>query len=247
MRWARADLWEHECGETNVWVKICGITNEDDALFAAAMGADAVGFMFAPSKRQIAPTKAADIAKRLPPEVLTVGVFRDELPDRVVDITLGAGLRAAQLSGHESPAVTKTVRAKVPFVIQAFTPGTEAWSHAADHGADVVMLDNAQPGSGKVFDWTLVDGRAGRSMKLVVAGGLSPENVGDAIRHFRPWGVDVSSAVEREPGRKDAIKMKDFIDAAREAAADVEDELDASADHDSPGHDGRFFDVEEHT
>ena len=87
-----------------VFVKICGITSEEDALLAVAMGADAVGFIFAPSPRQIAPTQARDIVRRLPPEVLTVGVFRDEAPQRVVEIVNTAGLPAAQLHGHETPA-----------------------------------------------------------------------------------------------------------------------------------------------
>jgi phosphoribosylanthranilate isomerase len=226
-----------------MFVKICGITSEDDALFVAAMGADAIGFMFAPSTRRIAPAKAADIAKRLPPEVMTVGVFRDELPERVVDIVLSAGLDAAQLSGHESPAVTKAVRAKVGFVIQAFTPGTDAWSHAADHGADAVMLDNPRPGSGELFDWTLVDGRASRSMRLIVAGGLHADNVGDAIAAFSPWGVDVSTGVERAPGQKDPVKVKAFIDAARAAGAAMASSGD-EGDDDTGGHDGRFFDLE---
>ena len=90
-----------------MFVKIEGITNEDDALLAVALGADAVGFVFAPSPRQIAPTIARDIARRLPPEVLTVGVFRDETPERVVEIVHAAGLRGAQLHGHETPETTR--------------------------------------------------------------------------------------------------------------------------------------------
>jgi phosphoribosylanthranilate isomerase len=91
-----------------VFVKICGITNEDDALLSVAMGADALGFVFAPSTRQIAVQQAYDIARRLPPEIMTVGVFRDELPSRVVEIVHRAGLRAAQLHGHETPASTSS-------------------------------------------------------------------------------------------------------------------------------------------
>ena len=106
-----------------MFVKICGITSEEDALLAIAMGADAVGFVFAPSSRQLAPGRAADIVKRLPPEILTVGVFRDEAPERVVDIVQHAGLAAAQLHGHESAEDTRFIRERIPVVIKAFPGG----------------------------------------------------------------------------------------------------------------------------
>src|SRR3954453_14332430 len=101
---------------TGMFVKICGITNEDDALLAVALGADAVGFVFAPSVRQISVQRAYDIARRLPPEILTVGVFRDTAPERVVEQVRAAGLKAAQLHGHETPEVTQTVHRQVPYV-----------------------------------------------------------------------------------------------------------------------------------
>ena len=103
-----------------MFVKICGITNEDDALFAVAMGADAVGFIFAPSPRQIAPQKVYDITRRLPPEVLTVGVFRDEHPSRVVEIAHKAGVKAVQLSGRETPDQTAEIAGSIRWVIKAF-------------------------------------------------------------------------------------------------------------------------------
>src|SRR5512137_504164 len=109
-----------------MFVKICGITNEDDALFAVAMGADAVGFVFAPSKRQVAVQQVYDITRRLPPEILTVGVFRDEHPSRVIDIVHRAGLKAAQLHGHETPAQVAEVAAQVRWVIKAFVAGSAA-------------------------------------------------------------------------------------------------------------------------
>ncbi|HEY4331543.1 MAG TPA: phosphoribosylanthranilate isomerase, partial [Ilumatobacteraceae bacterium] len=107
-----------------MFVKICGITNEDDALFAVAMGADAVGFVFAPSSRQIAAQQVYDITRRLPPEILTVGVFRDEHPSRVIDIVNRSGVRAAQLDGHETPADVAAVSAQVRWVIKGFAAGT---------------------------------------------------------------------------------------------------------------------------
>lgn len=97
-----------------MFVKVCGTTSEEDALLAVAMGADAVGFIFAPSSRQIAPAVAADIAKRLPAEVLTVGVFRDQSPRRVVEVMEATGLRAAQLHGRETPEQTAWVRRRSP-------------------------------------------------------------------------------------------------------------------------------------
>jgi phosphoribosylanthranilate isomerase len=199
-----------------VFVKICGITTEEDALLAVAMGADAVGFVFSPSDRQIAPARAADIAKRLPPEVLTVGVFRDESPERVVQITLRSGLRAAQLHGHESAEDTRAVAAQVPVVIKAFPAGHDGLKRVDDYGADAVLIDSVAPGSGIVFDWALAEG-APSNRRVILAGGLTPENVADGISRVRPWGVDVSTGVESEPGRKDPRKVQAFINAARAA------------------------------
>jgi phosphoribosylanthranilate isomerase len=200
-----------------MFVKICGTTSEEDALLAVAMGADAVGFVFAPSPRQIAPQRAADIAKRLPPEILTVGVFRNETPSRVVEVVNGAGLRAAQLHGQESPETTRWVRQRLPFVIQSFRAGDASVARAPEWGADAVLLDSDDPGSGLVFDWTLAEAPA-RS-RLILAGGLHAGNVADAIAQVRPWGVDVVSGVEAEPGRKDAVKLREFVATARDAFA----------------------------
>jgi phosphoribosylanthranilate isomerase len=200
-----------------MFVKICGITSEEDALLAVALGADALGFVFAASSRQVSMATARDIARRLPPEVLTVGVFRDELPERVVEITQAAGLRGAQLHGHESPETTRWVRERVRFVLQAFRAGDPALEHARDHGADAVLLDSSVPGGGRVFDWSLAHD-APLGLRLVLAGGLTPDNVGDAIRQVRPWGVDVSTGVETSPGHKDARKLRAFLKEARQAA-----------------------------
>jgi phosphoribosylanthranilate isomerase len=205
-----------------VFVKICGITSEEDALLAVAMGADAVGFIFAPSTRQLAPARAADIVKRLPSEIVTVGVFRDEAPQRVVDIVNQTGLRAAQLSGHESADETAWVKRRVPVVIKAFPGGDPALARAADYRADVVMLDSASPGSGQVFDWSLAEG-APSGLRLLLAGGLTPDNVVEAIERVRPWGVDVATGVEASPGVKDPTLVRRFIRAAKAAApADYE-------------------------
>lgn len=202
-----------------MFVKVCGITSEDDALLAVAMGADAVGFIFAPSRRQIAVTRARDIVSRLPREVLTVGVFRDEAPDRVVSAVNAAGLRAAQLHGHETPETTRWVRERVGLVIKAFPGGSPAVERWADYGADVLMIDSPRPGSGEIFDWSLAED-APTGARVLLAGGLTPDNVGAAIEKVRPWGVDAATGLERDdgpPGRKDAVKVRRFVAAAREA------------------------------
>jgi phosphoribosylanthranilate isomerase len=201
-----------------VFVKICGMTSEEDALYATAMGADAVGFVFAPSARQIAPDLARDIAKRLPPEVLTVGVFRDQAPQRVVEICNTAGLRCAQLHGHETAEQASYVKERVPLLIQAFAAGDPALERADDYPADAFLIDNHTPGSGEVFDWSLGEG-APQGRRIIVAGGLTADNVAEAVRVLRPWGVDVSTGVERAPGRKDPVKVRRFIEAARSAEA----------------------------
>ena len=205
-----------------MFVKICGITNEDDALLAVALGADAVGFVFAPSVRQIAVQKVYDITRRLPPDVLTVGVFRDEHPKRVVEMTQSAGLRAAQLHGHESPEDVAYVSQHIRTVIKAVTAGTVDATRANIFGTSMVLVDAPAPGSGKMFDWSLA-GELPEGLNVILAGGLNPENVGAGIAQVRPFGVDVSSGVEASPGRKDPILMKRFIEAARLAAPDEYD------------------------
>lgn len=199
-----------------MFVKVCGITNEEDALLAVAMGADAIGFVFAPSPRQITASAAADIVKRLPNDVMTVGVFRDEAPERVVETIHRAGLRGAQLHGHETPEVTWWVGERIPFVIKAFVAGDRGVADATGFRASAILLDAPSPGSGNVFDWRLGDGVPDRS-RLIIAGGLNAENVAAAIAATHPWGVDVSTGVESSPGQKDARRVRAFIANARAA------------------------------
>ncbi len=205
-----------------MFVKICGITSEDDALLATALDADALGFVFAPSKRQMHPEAVRDIVRRLPREIVTLGVFRDEHPERVVEIVTRTGLHGAQLHGRESPADVEYVKARVQVVIQAFAAGDAALAGAAESAADIILVDSPNPGSGKVFDWQLAEG-APSGIRMLLAGGLTPENVGFAIRRVRPWGVDVSTGVEESPGRKDSRKLREFVAAAREAGNEIAD------------------------
>lgn len=214
----RSPISSRQAGRVaGVFVKICGITSEEDGLLAVAMGADAVGFLFAPSPRRVSPATAAEIAHRLPPEILTVGVFRDEDPRSVVRIANRARLRAVQLHGHETPAETRQIREQVGTVIKAFRAGSAELEQAREYGADIVLVDADQPGSGRVFDWALAE-RAAGALPVIVAGGLNPENVAAAIAKTRPWGVDVSTGVESSPGRKDPRLVRDFIAAAHTAA-----------------------------
>jgi phosphoribosylanthranilate isomerase len=212
------------------FVKICGITSEADALLAVSLGASAVGFIFAPSSRQISVQLAGDIAKRLPEHVLTVGVFRNEAPQRVVEAVRVAGLGAAQLHGHESAEESQWIRSRVPTVIKAFRAGESAIGRFVDFGADYLMVDGDSPGSGEVFDWRLAEGVADHH-RLILCGGLRPDNVAQAIAHLRPAGVDVDSGVEAAPGRKDPLLLRDFIIRAREAGSAIvtRDAVDVAA------------------
>jgi phosphoribosylanthranilate isomerase len=213
-----------------VFVKICGVTSEEDALLAVAMDADAIGFNFVSgSSRQIAPQVARDIARRLPPEGLTVGIFRDEAPERVVAIVNEAGLRGAQLHGHETPEATRYVAERVPFVIKAFSIGDPALARADEFGAGVVLVDGARPGSGERWDWDLLEALP-PGLRLLLAGGLTPENVAEAVQAVQPWGVDSASGVERTgtPTRKDPRKVRLFVANARAAAPEPASGPDAT-------------------
>ena len=200
-----------------MFVKVCGNTSEDDALLAVAMGADAVGFIFAPSPRQISPSLAGDIVKRLPQGILTVGVFRDEVAGRVVSLAQEAGVQAVQLHGRETPEDARWIRQRVGMLIKAFPAGDAKVLRAGEYGADTILLDAAEPGSGEVFDWALAS-EVPDGQRLMIAGGLDTSNVAAAIAQTQPWGVDVASGVERSPGRKDPKKLREFIAAAKAAS-----------------------------
>jgi phosphoribosylanthranilate isomerase len=200
-----------------MFIKICGITSEDDALLAVAMGADALGFVFAPSPRQVPAQQVYDITRRLPPEILTVGVFRDEHPRRVVEIVHRSGVKGAQLHGNESADVVAEVAKAVRFLVKAYPAGSPLIAASAALATDTILVDGPSPGSGQLFDWTLV-GEIPDGVRMILAGGLTPDNVADAVQTVLPWGVDVSTGVESSPGKKDALKVKRFIERARAAA-----------------------------
>jgi len=206
----------------SVFVKICGTTSEQDAQLSVAMGADALGFIFAPSPRQVRPSLVADIVKRVDPSILTVGVFRDEAPARVAEIVNRTGLVGAQLHGSESPAAVKAVAESVRFVIKGFPAGAPAVREAEAYHADAVLIDAPRPGSGQLFDWSLA-GEVPLGVRLMLAGGLTSENVADAIAAVQPWAVDAVTGVESSPGRKDARKLRAFILAAKAAPLEREE------------------------
>jgi len=209
------------------WIKICATTGVDDALASIEAGANALGFVFAPSKRQVSAEQAAMIIARLPADMERVGVFSDDPVERVAAVVEQAGLTTVQLHGEETPAFIEDLAARWPRgrrvrVIKTVLVNERFAARFArvcqDYsGIDSILLD-AGSGSGRTFDWDTAQHLLGKSRKrLIVAGGLNPDNVGEAIRKFAPWGVDVVSGVEREPGRKDPAKLKAFVAAVRKA------------------------------
>ncbi len=207
-----------------MFVKICGITSQGDALLSVAFGADALGFVFAPSPRQVLPVHVEPIVSQLPKEVLTFGVFRNELKERILEIVDKLGLSGAQLHGDETPEDVEWLAERIPYVIKAFPAGKGRFNQIDRYRCWAVMVDSPNPGSGRVFDWALVDG-IDPDRRLIVAGGLSAENVEQAIGALRPFGVDVSSGVEASPGKKDPAKLRHFIERARRACAGAREEI----------------------
>jgi len=203
-------------------IKICGITHDGDARVAVEAGADALGFMFyESSSRHITPAAAAEIIRELPPLVARVGVFVDATEDYIRQVIAVCGLDTVQLHGSESPEfcrrfgglkVVKAFRVVDLDSLQALpTYGTSAW-----------LLDSYVPGkaggTGAKFNWNLAIEAKKLGRPIILAGGLTPQNVTQAVQQVRPFAVDVSSGVESSPGRKDPQKVRDFIAAARSLA-----------------------------
>jgi phosphoribosylanthranilate isomerase len=198
-------------------VKICGITSPEDALVAAEAGADAIGLIFwTASRRAVDLETARVIARALPPFVSVVGVFVDEAPDHVRSVADAVGLSAVQLHGSE--IVADWARFPLPVLkampVEAYADSPWQTARAA------ILLDAHDPvtvgGTGRTVDWDRARDIAA-TRRLVLAGGLTPANVAQAVAHVQPWGVDVASGVERAPGVKDHDKVRAFIAAARAA------------------------------
>jgi phosphoribosylanthranilate isomerase len=211
-------------GGERVFVKICGITSARDAEMAVAAGADALGFVFWPqSPRQVSLEDAARISAEVPPFVVRVGVFvnaaRDDLA-RAVDVV---GLDVLQLHGDEPPAALEGLPRRVLKALRVGPTFSSEDAFAYAGRAAGLLLDAHRPGNpggtGAVFDWARVKGLRDRVPFLLLAGGLTPDNVGEAIETVHPDGVDVSTGVESSPGRKDPVLMRAFVEAARTSLA----------------------------
>ena len=202
-----------------VRVKICGITNSEDAQAAVLYGADAIGFIFCKSTRQISPAKAKEISRVVGPWVATVGVFMDQPLKEVLKIATFLRLTAIQLHGKEKESYAKKLS---PFrVIKAFHVGRNFdFSKAVNYPADALLFDTKVPGkpggTGKTFDWKLLKS-VWVQTPLIVSGGLNAQNVSQAVSTLLPYGVDVSSGVESFAGKKNPELLKEFIANAKKS------------------------------
>lgn len=212
------------------WVKICGLTREEDVEIAVAAGADAVGFVFADSPRRVSIERARDLTavargwgRVSGRRVTTVGVFLGLKSTEVASCVLEAGLDAIQFYGPISDfAEIRRALPALSFACLAGRHGVEPSPFealkalSASEAPDAVLYDGTRPGAGVTYDWSAVAGHLA-VVPVVLAGGLGPANVGEAIQRVRPWGVDVSSGVEVEPGVKDPALVAEFIGAVRAA------------------------------
>lgn len=216
----------------SLWIKICANTSLADAMIAAEAGADAVGFVFAPSPRRVTAEQVVAIVRELPAKLEKIGVFVDASVDEIAATVEAAGLTGVQLHSDVTAEETAKLRARfgpglrILRVVHFEADAPERVAAAAqDASVDTILIDSrtatAVGGTGKAYDW----GLAGKSIfqnakareRMVAAGGLTPDNVTEAIATLRPWGVDVVSGVEVAPGRKDAAKVRAFIEKARAA------------------------------
>ncbi|PWW17513.1 phosphoribosylanthranilate isomerase [Cytobacillus oceanisediminis] len=197
-------------------VKICGIKDIKTALSAIESGADALGFVFAQSKRRIAPEEAGEIIRQLPEDLLKVGVFVNETKENIEKIVEITGINVIQLHGDETPEFSGQF--SIP-VIKALSVGSEEdLSKLDEYSSEYFLLDSPKGkyrgGNGVSFDWSILNDKQFLDKKIILAGGLNPDNVAEGIKTANPYMVDVSSGVETE-GKKDLGKIKRFIDKAR--------------------------------
>jgi phosphoribosylanthranilate isomerase len=219
-----------------MWIKICGNTSLEDARFAAECGATAVGFVFAPSPRQVEAKLVRQITERLPSELEKYGVFVDAGFEEIVSTVAAAGLTGVQL--HRSSDVLLSSRLRQHFgqsfgILRVLHHRDEGFDQqlaelSDDDSLDAVLVDSstqrAVGGSGTSFNWLRARGsflHAPQHLRLIVAGGLAPDNVKEAIHVLRPWGVDVVSGVESAPGKKDPERVLTFIRSAQQAAVEI--------------------------
>ena len=202
-----------------VKVKVCGITRLEDALVACESGADAIGLIFAESPRRVDMGRAADISSALPENILKVGVFVNAGPEEVLRIAGKVGLDYAQLHGDEGPEAVAAIRKGGLAVMKALrVRDGRSLERMEDYGADLYLLDaysvRERGGTGRTFDWDLAKALEGYG-NIVVSGGLTPENVREAVEFLDPHGVDASSSLEDSPGKKNGERVRRFVSAAK--------------------------------
>lgn len=203
----------------SIWVKICGITSEKDALFAVEHGADLVGFiLWEESKRYIPPGDVRPIVDTLGDAVKTVGVFVDEKLEELNKLVIGTGIDFVQLHGSESVDYAREVEAKVIKAVRVKDSSDIEKALEFKDVADYILLDTFVPGeqggTGKTFDWNLA-AEISSEVPIILSGGLNAVNIAEAIEIVKPFGVDVSSGVESSPGVKDLDKIEKFMSAVR--------------------------------
>lgn len=200
-----------------VKVKICGITSREDALLAVELGADALGFIFASSPRRITPQRAKEIIQILPPFVDRVGVFVNEEIFRVKEIAKFCCLTTLQFQGDESPKYCTEFHQKI---IKSFSVKDEVPREISDYRVDAYLLDTfsekKRGGTGKTFNWEIAREVKKLYSPLILSGGLTPNNVKEAIRKVKPYAVDVAGGVEVSPGKKSREKLREFIQKVKE-------------------------------
>jgi len=213
----------------SLWIKICANTSLEDALLSAEAGADAVGFVFARSPRRVTVEQVAAIVPGLPAELEKIGVFVDATLEEIAAAVETCGLTGVQLHFDAPRELTAALRARFGPELRLlrvihFNGAVAGHAAPADHDSaiDAVLVDSrsakAPGGTGVAFDWTLASTtlfQNTRERKFIAAGGLAPENVAEAIRILRPWGVDVASGVESAPGRKHPARLRAFVANAR--------------------------------
>ncbi|MEJ8657989.1 MULTISPECIES: phosphoribosylanthranilate isomerase [Streptomyces] len=201
---------------TPLFIKVCGLRTEQDVDAAVEAGADAIGFVFAESPRRIDAGTASRLARRVPEGITTVGVFRNQPLTEVRELLDASAMRAVQLHGDEDLAFYDALRPDGRLLIRGVSVRGDAPRHG-ERGEDILLLDAPVPGAGEVWD------RSGKrlpepGLAWLLAGGLDPGNVAEAVRAARPWGVDVSSGIEISRGVKSPALIAAFIEAARAAA-----------------------------
>ncbi|MGW7574124.1 phosphoribosylanthranilate isomerase [Streptomyces sp. NPDC054765] len=202
--------------QNHLFIKLCGLKTEQDVDKVVEVGADAIGFMFADSPRRVDATTAIRLVRRVPSTVMTVGVFRNQAASEVRSLADLTGVRALQLHGNEGRA-HYTELGQEGWTLIRGTAYREPLPRRGQLGEDILLLDAPTPGAGVPWDWSRKTFQSPGSPWLL-AGGLTPGNVSDAIQATRPWGVDVSSGIESTRGVKDPALIEAFIKAARAAS-----------------------------